>query len=48
MTYEKMTGALNLEELEIQAEEVKEASAGNYTILQCILMHEWCFSLGCF
>ncbi len=28
MTYEKMTGEINLEELEVQAEEVTEASAG--------------------
>lgn len=27
MTYEKMTGEINLEELEVQAEEVTEASA---------------------
>ncbi|MBO4419389.1 MAG: hypothetical protein J5789_06165 [Oscillospiraceae bacterium] len=27
MTYEKMTGAINLEELEVQAEEVTEVSA---------------------
>lgn len=27
MTYEKMTGAINLEELEVEAEEVKEVSA---------------------
>ncbi len=26
MTYEKMTGEINLEELEVQAEEVTEAS----------------------
>ena len=28
MTYEKMTGEINLEELEVQAEDVTEASAG--------------------
>lgn len=28
MTYEKMTGEINLDELEVQAEEVTEASAG--------------------
>ena len=26
MTYEKMTGAINLEELEVQAEDITEAS----------------------
>lgn len=29
MTYEKMTGAINLEELEIKAEEIKEVSAAS-------------------
>ncbi len=32
MTYEKMTGEINLEELEVQAEEVTEASAGFCTL----------------
>lgn len=32
MTYEKMTGKINLEELEVQAEEVTEASAGMFSI----------------
>ena len=31
MTYEKMTGEINLDELEVQAEEVTEASAGFMT-----------------
>lgn len=35
MTYEKMTGEINLEELEVQAEEVKEASGvSHYSIIQ--------------
>ena len=29
MSYEKMTGAINLEELEIKAEEIKEVSAAS-------------------
>lgn len=28
MTYEKMTGSIDLDELEIQAEEVKDISSG--------------------
>ena len=32
MTYEKMTGEINLEELEVRAEEVTEASAGFFTL----------------
>ena len=30
MTYDKMTGEINLEELEVQAEDVKEASGVTY------------------
>lgn len=31
MTYEKMTGAIDLEELEVEAEEVQEVSAAWWT-----------------
>ena len=36
MTYEKMTGAINLEELEVQAEDVVEVSAGRRSISKTI------------
>lgn len=41
MTYEKMTGAIDLEELEVGSEEINEASAGRSTIM-------WNFNLDLF
>ena len=35
MKYEEMTGAINLEELEIKAEEVNEVSGGGATWSHC-------------
>ena len=36
MSYEKMTGAIDLEELEVQAEEVAEAAAAIWSSAQWI------------
>ena len=43
MTYEKMTGEINLEELEVKAEEVTEASAANYSLIQRLICKDFYF-----
>ena len=47
MTYEKMTGKINLEELEVQAEEVTEASGSMLSIWLWINTHELDLTLTC-
>ena len=49
MTYEKMTGEINLEELEVQAEEVKEASGfSKYSNLMRIVNKDFFWLPLCF
>ena len=43
MTYEKKTGAIDLEKLEVEAEEVQEASASNYSLMQTLFCKDFYF-----
>ena len=47
MSYEKMTGAINLEELEVQAEEVTEVSGSAHSWAEYVMWKEASIWLLC-
>lgn len=47
MTYELMTGAINLDELEVQAEEVTEASADLFSAKMWVMTHDAYWAMLC-
>lgn len=48
MTYEKMTGEINLEELEVRAEEVTEAANGIWSFKMYLMQHDVGWLIYCY